>query len=45
MLSCNIPSRTGVNYLEAKSTIELSKVDNIVGIKRATGNIEQMIEI
>lgn len=40
----NVPSRTGVN-LEAESTIELSKIKNIVGIKEATGNIEQMIEI
>ncbi len=40
----NVPSRTGVN-IEAKTTIELSKVKNIVGIKEATGSIEQMIEI
>lgn len=40
----NVPSRTGVN-LEGKSTIELSKVENIKAIKEATGNIEQMIEI
>ena len=40
----NVPSRTGVN-IEAKTTIELSKVKNIVGVKEATGSIEQMIEI
>ncbi|CAM3535036.1 4-hydroxy-tetrahydrodipicolinate synthase [Pseudostreptobacillus hongkongensis] len=40
----NVPSRTGIN-MEAGTTIELSKVENIVGIKEATGSIEQMIEI
>ena len=40
----NVPSRTGVN-IEARTTIELSKVKNIVGVKEATGSIEQMIEI
>lgn len=40
----NVPSRTGIN-MEAKTTIELSKIKNIVGIKEATGNIDQMIEI
>ena len=40
----NVPSRTGVN-IESKTTIELSKIKNIVGIKEATGSIEQMIEI
>ncbi|WP_156299298.1 4-hydroxy-tetrahydrodipicolinate synthase [Streptobacillus canis] len=40
----NVPSRTGVN-MEVETTVELSKVKNIVGIKEATGNIDQMIEI
>ncbi|WP_064611107.1 4-hydroxy-tetrahydrodipicolinate synthase [Streptobacillus moniliformis] len=40
----NVPSRTGVN-IEVETTVELSKVKNIVGIKEATGNIDQMIEI
>lgn len=40
----NVPSRTGVN-MEAETTVELSKIENIVGIKEATGNIDQMIEI
>lgn len=40
----NVPSRTGIN-MEVETTIELSKIKNIVGIKEATGNIDQMIEI
>ena len=40
----NIPKRTGVN-LEADTTIQLSKVDNIVGIKEASGEMGQIMEI
>ena len=40
----NVPSRTGVN-LEAKTAIELSKIPNIVGLKEASGNLEQAKEI
>ncbi|MFX1257569.1 MAG: 4-hydroxy-tetrahydrodipicolinate synthase [Promethearchaeota archaeon] len=40
----NVPSRTGGN-MESKTTIELSKIDNIVGIKEASGNIDQITEI
>jgi len=40
----NIPSRTGQN-MEAKTTIELSKIDKIIGIKEASGNINQITEI
>lgn len=40
----NVPSRTGVN-MDVETTVLLSKVKNIVGIKEATGNIDQMIEI
>lgn len=40
----NVPSRTGLN-MEVETTVELSKIENIVGIKEATGNIDQMIEI
>lgn len=40
----NVPGRTGVNI--TPSTIyELSKIKNIVGLKEASGNIEQMIEV
>jgi 4-hydroxy-tetrahydrodipicolinate synthase len=40
----NIPKRTGVN-MEAATTIELSRVPNIVGIKEASGDLEQIMEI
>ncbi len=40
----NVPSRTGLNMLP-KTVLELSKIDNIVGIKEASGNISQVVEI
>ena len=40
----NVPSRTGVNILPA-TCLELSKIDNIVAIKEASGNISQVAEI
>jgi 4-hydroxy-tetrahydrodipicolinate synthase len=40
----NVPSRTGRN-IEAQTTIELSKVPNIIGIKEASGNLDQIMEI
>lgn len=40
----NVPSRTGLNMLP-KTVLELSKIDNIVGIKEASGNISQIVEI
>ena len=40
----NVPSRTGVN-IEPKTAYELSKVENIVGIKEASGKLEAAIEI
>lgn len=40
----NVPSRTGVNILP-ETVFELSKIDNIVGIKEASGNISQVAEI
>ena len=40
----NIPGRTGMN-MEPKTIYELSKVDNIVGVKEASGNIDQVVEI
>lgn len=40
----NVPGRTGLNI--APSTLkELSKIDNIVGIKEASGNIAQVTEM
>ncbi|MBN3490447.1 4-hydroxy-tetrahydrodipicolinate synthase [Acholeplasma equirhinis] len=40
----NVPSRTGIN-MEAKTVFELSKVSNIIGIKEASGNLNQVAEI
>jgi 4-hydroxy-tetrahydrodipicolinate synthase len=40
----NVPSRTGLNILP-KTALELSKTENIVAIKEASGNISQIAEI
>ena len=40
----NVPSRTGVNILP-ETCFELSKIDNIVAIKEASGNISQVAKI
>ena len=40
----NVPSRTGVNILP-ETCLELSKIDNIVAIKEASGNISQVAKI
>ena len=40
----NIPSRTGIN-MEPETTEKLSYLDNVVGIKEASGNINQMSEV
>lgn len=40
----NVQSRTGVN-IEPKTCYELSKIENIVAIKEASGNISQVAEI
>lgn len=40
----NVPSRTAVN-IPADVVAELSKVDNIIGIKEASGDICQVMEI
>lgn len=40
----NVPSRTGVNILPT-TAFELSKIENIVAIKEASGNISQVAEI
>lgn len=39
----NVPGRTGVNILP-QTAKELAEIDNIVAIKEASGNIEQVIE-
>ena len=40
----SVPSRTGVNTNPA-TCLELSKIDNIVAIKEASGNLSQIAEI
>lgn len=40
----NVPSRTGIN-IDPETCLELSKIDNIVGIKEASGNISQIAKI
>lgn len=40
----NVPSRTGIN-IEPKTCLELSKIDNIVAIKEASGNLSQVAQI
>ena len=40
----NVPSRTGVN-ISAETTVKLSKIDNIIGIKEATTDLVQIAEI
>ena len=40
----NVPSRTGLNILPS-TCLELSKIDNIVAIKEASGNLSQIAEI
>lgn len=44
ILLYNVPSRTCMN-IDANTTIELSKIENIVGIKEASGNMNQILEI
>ena len=40
----NVPGRTGVN-MTAETTLRLSEIDNIVGVKEASGNLEQVAAI
>ena len=40
----SVPSRTGVNILP-ETCLELSKIDNIVAIKEASGNLSQVAKI
>ena len=40
----NVPSRTGIN-IEPDTCLALSKIDNIVAIKEASGNISQIAKI
>jgi len=40
----NVPSRT-VTSLSAETCIKLSQIDNIIGVKEASGNLEQIAKI
>ncbi len=40
----NVPSRTVTN-LSADTTIKLSQIDNIIGVKEASGNLDQIAKI
>lgn len=44
LLLYNVPGRTGQN-LQPKTVARLAEIDNIVGIKEATGNLDQASEI
>jgi len=40
----NIPGRTGVN-IETTTIVRLAEIENIVGVKEASGNISQMAQV
>lgn len=40
----NVPGRTGIN-IQAKTTVRLSQIENIVAVKEASGDLTQMGEI
>lgn len=40
----NVPGRTALN-IEPKTTLALAKIHNIVGIKEASGNVSQIMQI
>lgn len=40
----NVPSRTVTN-LAADTVIKLSQIDNIIGVKEASGNLDQIVKI
>ena len=44
ILIYNIPGRTGTN-ITTETLIKISKLDNIIGVKEASGSINQMIEV
>ncbi len=45
MIMYNVPGRTGVNMTAATTLLIASEVPNVVGVKEASGNLEQVMEI
>lgn len=43
IIAYNVPSRTGVNILP-ETMLKLAEIDNVVGVKEASGNIVQILE-
>ncbi len=44
VIAYNVPGRTGVN-IEPSTVAQLSAIKNVIGIKEASGNISQVLEI
>lgn len=44
IVAYNVPGRTGSN-IEARTTLELATIPGIAGVKEASGNLEQVMEI
>lgn len=40
----NVPGRTGTN-ISAETTLRLANVENIIGVKEASGNLDQIMDI
>lgn len=40
----NVPGRTGCN-IDARTCAQLTAIDHVIGVKEASGNIQQMIEV
>jgi 4-hydroxy-tetrahydrodipicolinate synthase len=45
MIMYNVPGRTGVNMTAATTLRIASEVKNVIGVKEASGNMEQILEI
>ncbi len=45
MIMYNVPGRTGVNMTAATTLLIANEVPNVVGVKEASGNLEQIMEI
>lgn len=45
MIMYNVPGRTGVNMTSATTLRMAAEIPNIIGVKEASGNMEQILEI